>query len=66
MYLLRVKGSDKTSGLLQIRDEDFSMLACFREKNLDEELEKNNLLHLKKKIKEALAQLDYGTIKKIR
>lgn len=62
MYLLKIKGSGKIPDYLQIRDNEYTLLAYFRLDKLEEGLLKNNLSDYKPDIENALENVGFGKI----
>lgn len=62
MYLLKIKGNGKIPNYIQIRDNQYTLLAYFRLDKLQEGLEKNNLLEYFDLISSILDDLDFGVM----
>ena len=62
MYLLKIKGSGKIPNYLQIRDDEYTLLAYFRLDKLEDGLIKNHLNDFFEDIKIALENLEFGVI----
>lgn len=62
MYLLKVKGNGNIPDYLQIRDQNFTLIAYFTIRNLEQGLLKNGLQNYTSTIKEIIDHTDYGKI----
>lgn len=62
MYLLKIKGNGKIPNYIQIRDNQYTLLAYFRLDKLKEGLEKNNLIEHYEMISATLESLDFGVM----
>lgn len=60
MYLLKVKGNGNIPDYLQIRDENFTLIAYFTMRNIEQGLQKNGLEAYFKQINSLLEKIDYG------
>jgi len=65
MYLLKIKGSNRIPDYIQIRDEDFTLVAYFRFDRSEYGLKKNGFIKNTDEIIEIIKTLPYGKIKKI-
>jgi hypothetical protein len=65
MYLLKIKSISGKSDYIQIRDDDFTLIAYFRFSNLHRALANANLAELENKIKELIVNAEYGKIIRI-
>jgi hypothetical protein len=64
LYILKIQGSGKVPDYIQIRDEDFSLIAYFRITNPETALARCNLLDRMDDILHFARGLEYGTIQK--
>ena len=62
MYLLKVKGNGNIPDYLQIRDGNFTLIAYFTIRNLEQGLGKNGLSEYLSVIEELIQTTDYGRI----
>lgn len=65
MYIVKVKGKARIPDHLQIRDQDFNLVAYFKCDTLQASLEKFKMGHLYPAIALRLPKLAYGVIEKI-
>ncbi|NVO03361.1 MAG: fructose-6-phosphate aldolase [Bacteroidetes bacterium] len=65
MYILRIKGSAKIPDYIQIRDNDFTLIAYFRPENPDKAIERCGLAEHALEIKTMIEKLEYGKISKL-
>lgn len=65
MYILKIKGKAKIPDFVQIRDNNYTLMAYFRTDRPEKELEKCGLLSSLDKIKSVITELPYGKIQKI-
>ena len=65
MYILKIEGTDKIPDYIQIRDENFSLIAYFKTSNPKTALSRCNLLHKMDEILEIVDRLEYGKIQKL-
>jgi len=65
MYFIKVKGTDKIPDYIQIRDDDFKLIAYFTRKNIKKGLERNNLIGFLEKIESLDKSSDFAEIIKI-
>ena len=65
MYILRIQGTKKIPDYIQIRDEDFTLIAYFRINNPTRALTRINLLNKMEDILSIAAQLPYGEMRKL-
>lgn len=63
MYILRIKGNGKIPDYLQIRDDNFTLIAYFKGNNIEANLRKVNLELYIDEIKEIVKTLEFGDIK---
>ncbi len=62
MYLLKVKGNGNIPDYLQIRDEQFTLIAYFTIRNMQQGLEKNDLISRYDEINEIVQRTEFGKI----
>jgi hypothetical protein len=65
MYILKIQGTKKIPDYIQIRDEDFTLLAYFRLNNPKRALSRCNLLDKIDIILNIAEELPYGQIRKL-
>ena len=65
MYFLKTRGTDKIPDYVQIRDDDFVLLAHFKTNNPDNQIKKYRLEKYKKKIIQLIETTAFGTLVKI-
>lgn len=65
MYIIKVKGVAKIPDYVQLRDENFTLLAYFRVDRPDKSLEKIGLGDQLEYIMSIVNELPFGQIKKI-
>jgi hypothetical protein len=65
MYILKIQGTDKIPDYVQIRDENFSLIAYFKINNPKTALARCNLLHKIDEILQTAKGLEYGKIQKL-
>jgi hypothetical protein len=62
MYLLKVKGNGNIPDYLQIRDQNFTLIAYFTIRNLEQGLSKNGLEKYQDLIQDMIDTTEYGRI----
>jgi hypothetical protein len=62
MFILKIQGTEKIPDYVQIRDENFSLIAYFKISNPKTALTRCNLLHKMDEILEIANRLEYGKI----
>ena len=65
VYILKIKGTGKIPDHIQIRDDDFSLMAYFKVTHPKTSLTRCNLLHKLDEIMEIAGYLEYGKIQKL-
>ena len=65
MYILKIKGKAKIPDFVQIRDNNYTLMAYFRTDRPEKELEKCGMLDKIDLIKSVINNLPYGKIQKI-
>lgn len=65
MYILKIRGTKKIPDYIQIRDEDFTLLAYFRINNPKKALTRCNLMEKIDIIIKIAKKLPYGQIRKL-
>lgn len=65
MYILKVKGSYSIPDFVQIRDDDFTLLAYFKAGNPEPGIKRSKLEAYKEEIIKAISEIPYGKIWKI-
>ncbi len=66
MYLLKIKGAGKLPDYVQVRGEDFKLIAFINLSGIERGLEKNNLGKYSEKILDALAKVDFNEVVQIK
>ncbi len=65
MYILKIQGTSKIPDYIQIRDENFTLIAYFRKNSPKRALSRCHLLEKLDAILEIAEELPYGKIKKL-
>lgn len=65
MYIIKVKGIAKIPDYIQLRDDQFTLLAYFRVDRPEKTLEKCGLGHKTEYINDLIRDLPFGVIKKL-
>ncbi len=65
MYILKIKGTQKIPDYIQIRDENFTLIAYFKISNPRTALARCNLLDRQEEILRIARELEYGKIRKL-
>ncbi|AZQ62043.1 fructose-6-phosphate aldolase [Flammeovirga pectinis] len=65
MYIIKVKGKAKIPNYIQLRDEDFVLIAYFRADRPLTKLEKYGLEGKEEALKGVIEQLPFGKIQKL-
>ena len=65
MYVIKVKGVAKIPDYVQLRDNEFTLLAYFRVDRPDKSLDKLGLGDQLEKIMEIVHEMPFGQIKKL-
>ncbi|HLW49404.1 MAG TPA: hypothetical protein VKZ78_00405 [Sphingobacteriaceae bacterium] len=65
MYVIKVKGVAKIPDYVQLRDNEFTLLAYFRVDRPDKSLDKLGLTDQMEKIMEIVREMPFGEIKKL-
>lgn len=65
MYIIKVKGKAKIPNYIQLRDEDFVLIAYFRADRPLTKLEKYGLEGKEEALKSVIEQLPFGKIQKL-
>lgn len=66
MYFLKTQGTDKIPDYIQIRDDNFVLLAHFKMNNPDNQIKKFGLESYKEEIKSLIVNTPYGKLIKIK
>lgn len=64
-YLLKIKGKAKIPDYVQLRDEQFTLLAYFRLDRPDKALDKAGLSAYEPRILSFLAEIPFGKVEKL-
>ena len=65
MYIIKVKGKAKIPDYIQLRDENFVLIAYFRADRPLKKLEKYGLEEKEEALKELIEELPFGKIQKL-
>jgi len=65
MYIMKIQGTAKVPDYIQIRDNDFTMIAYFKITNPKTALTRCNLIHKADEILEIAKGLEYGKLEKL-
>jgi hypothetical protein len=65
MYILKIQGTKKIPDYVQIRDQDFTLIAYFRINNPRRALSRCNMLDKMDRILEIAGKLPYGKMEKL-
>ncbi|TSA29590.1 MAG: fructose-6-phosphate aldolase [Bacteroidetes bacterium] len=65
MYIVKIQGTTKIPDFIQIRDDDFTLIAYFRINNPRRALMRCRLIDREKEIIELARKLPYGKIQKL-
>ncbi len=65
LYFLKIKGMDKIPDYIQVRDDNFTLIAYFRPERPERALNKAGLGQYIEKIKKIVETLPYGKVVKI-
>jgi hypothetical protein len=64
MYLLKIKGTAKIPDYVQMRDDDFTLIAYFRADRPEKALAKAGFAEKEKELMEIIQSLPYGKVQK--
>lgn len=65
MYFLKTEGTDKIPDYIQIRDDQFVLIAHFKTRNPENQIKKFGLEVYKKRIEELSKEAPFGTLYKL-
>lgn len=65
MYIIKIKGKVRIPDYVQIRDDEFTLMAYFRADRPDKALLKCGLEHHNKRIKEIIHTIPFGKLQKV-
>ncbi|MFP4023317.1 MAG: fructose-6-phosphate aldolase [Thiohalospira sp.] len=65
MYFLKTEGTDKIPDYIQIRDDNFVLIAHFKTKNPENQIKKFGLEAFKERIEELIKKAPFGTLYKL-
>jgi len=65
MYILKIKGTAKIPDYIQLRDDQFTLLAYFRMDRPEKNLEKLGLEHRKDELMKLFSELPFGKMVQI-
>ena len=63
MYLMKIKGSGKIPDYLQIRDDNYTLIAYFRADRLKQGLTKYNMTKYLEAISDCMDEMEFGEMK---
>jgi len=66
MYVIKVKGKEKIPDYIQLRDENFALIAYFRADRPLRNLEKYGLQDNEERFREILEKLPFGKLKELK
>ncbi len=66
MYVIKVKGKEKIPDYIQLRDENFALIAYFRADRPLKNLEKYGLQDNEERFREILEKLPFGKLKELK
>ena len=64
MYILKVKGTEKIPDYVQLRDDNFTLLAYFRVDRPEKAIAKAGLGNREQEILKLISEIPFGKIKK--
>lgn len=65
MYIIKIQGTSKIPDYVQIRDQDFTLIAYFKVTNPKTALTRSNLLDRMERILEIVKTMPYGQIQRL-
>ena len=65
MYIIKVKGKAKIPDYIQLRDDDFTLIAYFRADRPLTKLEKYGLENHEKELADMISDLPFGKVRKL-
>jgi len=65
MYIVKIQGTSKIPDFIQIRDDDFTLVAYFRLQNPNRALTRCKLINKQEQILEVAGKLPFGKIEKL-
>lgn len=65
MYLLKVKGTEKIPDYVQLRDDNFTLIAYFRVDRSEKAIQKAGLANREAEILKIILEMPFGKIKKL-
>ena len=65
MYIIKIRGKVKIPDYIQIRDDQFTLMAYFRADRPEDALRKIGLENKTDLVKQIIAELPFGKIKKL-
>lgn len=63
MYIMKIKGSGKIPDYLQIRDDNYTLIAYFRADRISQGLAKYNMSEYEEVIKGCVEEMNFGEMK---
>ncbi|MCK5856968.1 MAG: hypothetical protein KAG64_05730 [Bacteroidales bacterium] len=63
MYLMKIKGGGKIPNYLQIRDDDYTLIAYFRADRLKQGLTKYKIIKYLEPIEKCIDNMNFGEMK---
>jgi hypothetical protein len=65
VYILKIRGAVKIPDYIQLRDDQFTLLAYFRADRPERALEKLGLIDKEAQFKELIGRLPFGRLEKV-
>ena len=65
MYIIKVKGKEKIPDYIQLRDENFALIAYFRSDRLMKNLEKYGMKGKEQELMSLIDKLPFGKLKEL-
>ena len=65
MYIMKIKGAGKIPNYLQIRDDNFTLVAYFRADKIEKGLQKFSLLNYLDQLEHSVDDMNFGEMKYI-
>lgn len=63
MYLMKIKGNGKIPVYLQVRDDNFTLIAYFRADRISEGLKRNQMQEYEEAFLACVNKMDFGSMK---
>ncbi|MDP4267707.1 MAG: fructose-6-phosphate aldolase [Bacteroidota bacterium] len=65
MYIIKIKGKAKIPDYIQIRDDDFTLIAYFRADNIERGMKQAGLIDYIENVVNIIDKIEYGKVEKI-